>query len=161
PRSSRRVPRTQGVRPHRPHRRMRGNLRPHRRRRTAGVVTPVTSARTAAVQPGGSRASTLNPIDLPPAAVDNVVIISHVPPQGLVGHELLLHSEEIIDRLDFRLGDNGPEGLARDVAEQAKGFMSHSFHSCRDASELLELLTDLSGLAVQDLADYVHDVLLS
>ena len=68
-----------------------------------------------------ARTSALDSIDFAPAAVDELVIVSHGLPQGLVGHELLLHGEEIVELLDLRLGDDRPERLARDIGEQRRG----------------------------------------
>jgi hypothetical protein len=43
-------------------------------------------------------------------------------------HELVLHDEEVIDCLHLRFGDDGSEGLASNIGEHVKFFMSHFFH---------------------------------
>jgi hypothetical protein len=46
------------------------------------------------------------------------VIISHRRLERFVGHQRTLHYEEVINLLDPRLGNDGPERLAADVREQ-------------------------------------------
>src|SRR5699024_3568741 len=67
----------------------------------------------------------LHPINFPPAALDEVVIVSHHFPHALVRCELLLRGEEVIDLLDARLGDDGPERLTCDIGEQAHRLVPH------------------------------------
>ena len=67
------------------------------------------------------------------------MIISHRLPEGLVGHDLLFNGEEIIELLDLRLGDDGPERLARDIRDQAQGFLP------QDHIHDLTLLDSFSG----------------
>ena len=76
----------------------------------------------------------------------------------LVGHESLLHGEEIIDLLDPRLSDDRPVWLARNIGQHAKRFLPRFFQDRRDTPELLNHLANLPGFAVEDLTDYVHDL---
>lgn len=44
----------------------------------------------------GAPGSALDPVDLAPAALDEVVITGHRLPEMLVGHQLVLHAESTV-----------------------------------------------------------------
>src|SRR5688572_9177456 len=110
---------------------------------------------------GSFRTSAFDPKYLPPAALHEVVIISHRLPHGLVRRELLLDGEEVIDLLDLHLRDDGPERLTCDIGEQAHRFVPHLLERVRDRCEFFSHLADLPRLAVQNLTNHVHDTFLS
>src|SRR6266545_3072775 len=63
--------------------------------------------------------SALHAVDFSPPTLNELVIILHGLAKRFVGHQHLLHDEEVIDLLDFHLSDDGPERLARNIGEQA------------------------------------------
>src|SRR5215210_5336504 len=67
--------------------------------------------------------SALDSVDFAPPTLHDFVIIGHALPDHVVGHELLLNGEEVVDPRHGSLGDDGPERLTGDIGEQAKRFM--------------------------------------
>ena len=88
----------------------------------------------------------LDSIDFPPAALHEVVIIGHRLRHVLVRRKLLLDGEEVIDLLDLRLSDDGPERLTCDVSEQAHRFVPHLLERVRDRPNLSAIWRTLPGL---------------
>src|SRR5262245_57955963 len=107
------------------------------------------------------RVSMLESIDLAPAAVHEIVIVGHRLANVLVRRERLLHGEEIIDSFNSRLGDDGPVRLSGHIGEQTKRLLPLFFQRTGDHLKFLHHRPHLPWLAVQNLSDHVHDVLLS
>ena len=100
-------------------------------------------------------------IDLPPAALHEIVIVGHRLADTLVRRERLLHGEEVVDPFNGCLGDDGPVRLTGHIGKQAKRLLPLFLQHAGDNSEFFHHRPHFPRLAVQNLTDYVHDVLLS
>lgn len=84
--------------------------------RFAPVAIPAVSRGASSAVRG---VSALDSIDLPSAAVDELVIIRHGLAQPVISHQPLLDREELVDGFRPRFSDDGPEALAADIGEYA------------------------------------------
>jgi hypothetical protein len=95
-------------------------------------------------------------VDVPTAALNEVMVSGHDFGGFVVGHRLLHHGEEFVEVVHLDLTHHRPVRLAAHVGEYTKRPVAQLLPQAGQALEPAHHIPDFSGLAVHHIADHVH-----